>query len=517
MIDTRERPRQLNSGGKIMKTIQIEKIKTKENIRKDYGDLTELTASIKIHGIINPVELNQSNELIDGHRRFKAAQVAGLKEIPYFCTFSQIDETTTQILAGIFQKNLNQIEEGKAFRKYMDQEKIKVEDLAKKISKKVNYIEKRLVLVKLPGEVQKALIEGKILMGHALLLARFTKQDSVKFLKKIIYEKHSVENAKESLEYSSFTVRLSEAPFDKSKCKDCPYNGSKQAELFETGKILNGNCMNPGCFQKKIKQFVKEKREEFNDILYIPENDYSTPNGYLDGSNTWECENKGIDKKYIKKCRKERDYLVQVKEKGEIIEYFRIPAKKKSKDGSKVAMKDEEVREEKREQVLTSKVSEFKTTFLINKSMELMQPGTIQTKALNFIKLIQSANYNEIENVSKELGNLIKKGYGQEVNVKNIYEAKEKDLDKAIALISKSALRRVGLKELIEISRNFKVDVKKHFEITEDYLKMYTKDQLTDLIKELKLIELEVDVKKDVLINHILGQKLKGKIPKIML
>ena len=46
MIDTRERPRQLNSGGKIMKTIQIEKIKTKENIRKDYGDLTELTASI---------------------------------------------------------------------------------------------------------------------------------------------------------------------------------------------------------------------------------------------------------------------------------------------------------------------------------------------------------------------------------------------------------------------------------------------------------------------------------------
>ena len=500
-----------------MKTIQIEKIKTKENIRKDYGDLTELTASIKIHGIRNPIEINNALELVDGFRRVRAARAAGLTEIPYFINDEEVDNTTSQILAGIFQKNLNQIEEGQAFKKYMIQEHITKEDLAKKISKKVGYIEKRMVLTNLPEEVQKALIDGKILMGHALLLARFTKQDSVKFLKKIIYEKSSVENAKESLEYSSYTVRLSEAPFDKSKCKDCQYNGSKQAELFETGKILSGNCMNPGCFQKKIKQFVKEKREEFKDVLYAPENDYSTPNGYQDGSHEWNCKDKGIDKKYMQKCRKERDYLVQVKEKGEIIEYFRIPAKKKSKDGSKVAMKDEEVREEKREQVLTSKVSEFKTTFLINKSMELMQPGTIQTKALNFIKLIQSANYNEIENVSKELGNLIKKGYGQEVNVKNIYEAKEKDLDKAIALISRSALRRVDLKELIEISRNFKVDVKKHFEITEDYLKMYTKDQLTDLIKELKLIELEVDVKKDVLVNDILGQNLKGKIPKIML
>ena len=59
--------------------------------------------------------------------------------------------------------------------------------------------------------------------------------------------------------------------------------------------------------------------------------------------------------------------------------------------------------------------------------------------------------------------------------------------------------------------------MKKHFEITEDYLKMYTKDQLLELISEFKLENPETDFKKGELIELILKQKLKGKVPKIML
>lgn len=500
-----------------MKKIQIEKITIKENIRKDYGDLTELAASIKIHGLRNPVELTKDNELVDGFRRVKAAKAAGLTDVPYFVNEEEVNKTEAQLISGIFQKNLNPIEEGKAFRKYIDETKMLIPNLAKKISKKLGYVEKRLVLVKLPVEVQKALIEGKILMGHALLLARLTKQDSVKFLKEITREKHSVERARDEITYHGFSAKLADAKFNKADCKNCMYNGSKQAELFETGTILNGTCMNPGCFHKKVKQFVKQKRTEFKDVLYEPESEYATPKGYVDGSHDWNCKDQGVTKSYMQKCRKERyNYLVKIRDNGEITEYFKIPSKKKAKDGSVQASTEEEVVEEKREQVLTSKVAEFKTAFLIKKSIELMNPGTKQVKALNVIKLMQSANWSDIDAISSDLGKLIQKGHG-DANIKKIYSAKESDLDKAIALISRNALRGVDFKELILISQNFGVKVKKHFEITEEYLKMYTKDQLGDLIQEFDLDETETDLKKGELIEHILKQNLKGKVPKIML
>ncbi len=500
-----------------MKKIQIEKITIKENIRKDYGDLTELAASIRIHGLRNPVELNKENELVDGFRRVKAAKAAGLKDVPYFVNEEEVNKTEAQLISGIFQKNLNPIEEGKAFRKYIDETKCLIPVLAEKISKKIGYIDKRLVLVKLPSEVQKALIDKKILMGHALLLARLTKQDSLKFLREITREKHSVERAKDEITYHGFSAKLTNAKFNKTDCKNCVYNGSKQAELFETGKILNGACMNPKCFHNKVKQFVKQKREEFKDVLYEPASEYADPMGYVDGSHEWNCKDKGVTKKYMQKCRKEKyNYLVKIRKNGEITEYFKIPAKKKAKDGSVQASTDEEISEEKREQVLTSKVAEFKTAFLIKKSIELMEPGTQQVKALNVIKLIQSANWSDIDVISRDLGKLIQKGNGA-ANVKEMYSVKEYELDKAIELISGTALRKVDLKELILISRNFGVKIKKHFKITEDYLKIYTKDQLGDLIQEFDLDKTETDLKKGELIEHILKQNLKGKIPKIML
>ncbi len=493
-----------------MKKINIEKIKIKDNIRKDYGDLTELTASIREHGVRKPVELSTTLVLVDGYRRLKAAKAAGLKEIPFFYWDGKIDKATSQMLAGIFQKNLNPVEEGRAFRNYMDSTKIKVEDLAKKISKQIVYVNKRLLLVGLPEDVQEALIKNKILMGHGLLLAKFTKQDSSKFLKEIIREKHSVERARENTQYRGFSVRLSEAKFNKLQCKGCKYNGSEQAELFETGTILNGTCMNSGCYHKKVKEFIKQKKEEFKDVLFKGESDWDSPSGYIDAESTWSCEDHGITKKYMKKCRKEKEnYLVRIRGNGEVTEYFKIPPKKV---GNKVVENQDETRKLK----LTEKVNEFKRIFLINKSIEFMRPGTKETKALTLIKLLQEANWSEIDGVSKELGNFIDGSYGGQTNIKNIYNATEEKLEEAIALMSRHALRQVLIKDLIEVSKNFKVDIKKHFVITKEYLELYTKDQLKKLIKEFKLNDVEKDLKKGDLIQHILNQNLKGKVPKIL-
>ncbi len=169
-----------------MDKIEIDKIKVKENIREEYGDLTELTASIKEHGVRNPIIISMTNELIDGHRRLKAAKAAGLTRISYAYADNNVDKKTEQMLAGIFQKNLNPIEEGKAFKNYMESEKITAEQLAKRISKRVNYVEKRLELEKLPIKVQAALINKRIQIGHALLLARIPGEERLSFMKDII-------------------------------------------------------------------------------------------------------------------------------------------------------------------------------------------------------------------------------------------------------------------------------------------------------------------------------------------
>lgn len=487
-----------------MKTIQIEKIKIGENIRADYGDLTELAASIRINGVRNPVELSSEGELIDGFRRVKAAKAAGLAEVPYFVNEQEIGKTKSQIISGIFQMNLNPIEEGQAFRKYMDKKRLTAKGLSIIIQKTEQYIEKRLVLVNLPEDVKRALIEKKILMGHALLLAKFTKQDSSKYLRDIMRNKRSVENAREGLEYGEFSARLVDAKFDTKPCKDCKYNGSVQSELFETGKVLNGTCMNPDCFKRKIKELIKQRKEEFKDVLFKGDQ-YETPKGYQNAEYDYQLTEKGITKEYMSKCRKDKEnYLVRIRENGSIQEFFKIPTKKEKADGSK---NPEKAKEKVSTDNLATKVNEFKKEFLIKKSVELMQPGTKEAKALTLINLMKSADWYERDEFNKVFK--IK-------SIKEIYGFRELTIETAISYLSRKAFRLVDMKELIEISRNFKVDVKKHFEITEDYLKMYTKDQLKSLIKEFKLQDSEKDLKKGELIDHILKQKLKGKVPKIM-
>lgn len=500
-----------------MNIIEIDKVIVDGNIRTEYGDLTELTASVKEHGVRTPIQLNAQNILIDGHRRLKAAKAAGLTNVPYFVN-NEVDKTTSQILAGIFQKNLNPVEEGKAFRKYMNQEKIKKEELAKKISKTVDYINKRLLLVDLSKDVQEALIKKKILIGHALLLARLPKANASDFLKKIIRGEKGVAEAKEDIQYGEFAASLTEAPFNKMQCRHCLYNGSEQAELFETGTILNKKCMNPKCYYKKVAEFVKQKREKFKDVLYKPEDDYDSPKEYIDGESTWNCEDKGITEKYKAKCRNEgkESWLVKIRDDGKVTEYFKIPSKKVS--GEKGETKPEiKQKEEVRQDKLLSRVNEFKQNFLIKKSIELMQPGTKEAKALTLIKLIRSANWDELTTGFNKIFD------GEKRSIDKVYKLKEEDIDRAISYLSRKAFRLIDLKELIIVSRNFKVDVKKHFVITEEYLEIYTKEQLIELIIEFKLSDLieedtiTVNTKKADIIQHILNQNLKGKVPKIMI
>jgi len=477
-----------------MQEIEISKIVVKDNIRSDYGDITGLTASIKENGVRNPLEIGPGNILIDGHRRLKAATAAGLKTVPFFKNDKLILKTKSQIISGIFNKKLNPLEQGKAFKKHMQETKLTVEQLSKTINKPKDYIEKRLILVDLPEVIKKALIEKKIQMGHALLLAKMPKTNAVDYFNKIVKAEKGVETAKNDLQWGGLTKPIKQVSFNKDACKNCPYNGSVQSELFETGKVLTGICMNPNCFARKIKEFVTAKRTEFKDVLFKSESEYDTPKGYFE-KDCWDAKGKGITPEYIKQCKKTREnFLVVIRNDGAVKEFFRPPVKKVTE---KAQIKTQETKKEER---IENRLEEFKTAFLISKSKELLDAETIQAKRLNLICLIQN-NYRESDNLKAE----------------NIAKMGEKDLNKNILRYSKYALSQLNKKDLLIISRDIGVDIKKQFAITENYLELYTKDKLMELIKELKLKEIEVTAKKTEIIKHILKQDLKDKIPKILI
>jgi ParB family chromosome partitioning protein len=140
----------------------------------DETKLAELSASIKEHGIIQPIVVTRKNnqyEIVAGERRFQAAKLAGLKTVP--AIFKDIDnqkKLELAIVENVQRQDLNPIEEAKSFLKLSEEFKLTQDEVAKKLGKNRSSVANKIRLLNLPVEIQKSLIEGKITEGHCKLL-----------------------------------------------------------------------------------------------------------------------------------------------------------------------------------------------------------------------------------------------------------------------------------------------------------------------------------------------------------
>jgi len=137
----------------------------------DKEKLEDLAASIKEHGIIQPIIASFKDgqfEIIAGERRFEAAKLAGLKSAPVI-----VREVTEQqklelaIIENIQRHDLNLIEEAQSYLKLAQDFDLSQEEIATKVGKSRSAVANKIRLLKLPVEIQKALMEGKINEGHA--------------------------------------------------------------------------------------------------------------------------------------------------------------------------------------------------------------------------------------------------------------------------------------------------------------------------------------------------------------
>jgi ParB family chromosome partitioning protein len=137
--------------------------------------LEELSQSIAVHGIIQPLtvrKLGRDNyQLISGERRFRASQMAGLKEVPAYIRVAN-DQTMLEmaLVENIQREDLNAIEVALSYSRLIEECSLTQDELSQKVAKSRSSITNHLRLLKLPAEIQASVRENSISMGHARAL-----------------------------------------------------------------------------------------------------------------------------------------------------------------------------------------------------------------------------------------------------------------------------------------------------------------------------------------------------------
>lgn len=176
-----------DESGKAYFTCPIEKIRPHAGQpRKTFSDakLAELAASIREKGVIQPLVVRKKGEhyeLIAGERRWRAAQAAGLHELPVVIQdVSEESALEMALIENIQREDLNAIEEAEAYQALMERAGISQEEMAKRVGKERSTVSNALRLLKLPVDLKRDIAEGRLAMGHARALLALESAEQMK-------------------------------------------------------------------------------------------------------------------------------------------------------------------------------------------------------------------------------------------------------------------------------------------------------------------------------------------------
>ena len=163
----------------------------------DETALQELAASIKEHGVFQPIIIKKSikgYEIIAGERRVKASKMAGLDEIPAIIRdFSDDEMMEIALLENLQRENLNAIEEANAYKKLLETLELTQEQLSNRLGKSRSHITNMIGLLNLPEEVQKLLSSKEISAGHARIISKLENEEQqISLAQKVVDEGLSV-------------------------------------------------------------------------------------------------------------------------------------------------------------------------------------------------------------------------------------------------------------------------------------------------------------------------------------
>ena len=187
----------VKTGEQMLKINQVEP--NREQPRKHFEEdaLLELADSIKQYGVLQPLLVRKRKdyyEIIAGERRWRAAKLAGVKEVPVIIKeYTEQQAVEIALIENIQRKNLNPIEEAMAFKKLLTEFNLKQDEVAERVSKSRTAVTNSMRLLKLGEKVQQMIIDDMITTGHArALLAIDDEEQQYLLATKIFDEKLSV-------------------------------------------------------------------------------------------------------------------------------------------------------------------------------------------------------------------------------------------------------------------------------------------------------------------------------------
>lgn len=246
-------------------TVRVTQIEARaDQPRKSFDSeaLAQLADSIKAHGILQPILVRPSGsgyyQIVAGERRYRAAKMAGLTEVPVLITEAD-DETTSQmaLIENVQREDLNPLEEALAYRELSETYGLTQEKLSEKIGKSRSAIANSMRLLELPDEVLEMLKEGSLSAGHARTLLALDDEENMIMLAKRIEE-------------FGLSVRSVEAAVKKLNAKEeIEESTPKKVDIVDYVKALEKKSMAELGRKVKIKADGKDKHIK----IYFEDND----------------------------------------------------------------------------------------------------------------------------------------------------------------------------------------------------------------------------------------------------
>lgn len=243
----------------------------REQPRKNFDEdaLLELADSIKQFGIIQPLIVQKKDdyyEIIAGERRWRAAKLAGLKEVPVIIkNYTDQERVIIALIENIQRENLNPIEEAQAFKRLLSEFSLKQDELAESVSKSRAAVTNSMRLLKLDERVQQMVIDEKISTGHArALLGVEDKELQYAMANRIFDEKLSVRETERLVKAIN-----EEKPEKKSKKieNEFIYKDIEEKIKMILGTQVKVNHKNSNKGKIEIEYYSNEELERIMDLL----------------------------------------------------------------------------------------------------------------------------------------------------------------------------------------------------------------------------------------------------------
>ena len=266
-----ETKKEENAQGTYVKITKVEP--NREQPRKNFDEdaLQELADSIKQYGIVEPLIVQDRNtyyEIIAGERRWRAAKLAGLKEVPVIVrNYTEQEIVEISLIENIQREDLNPIEEAQAYRRLLTEFNLKQDEVAERVSKSRTAVTNSMRLLKLCDEVQQMIIDDMITTGHArALISIEDAEQQYTIAQKVFDEKLSVRDVEKLVKNLNKPEKPKKEPVE-DKALEAVYQDLEEKLKQSLGTKVSIASRGDGAGKLEIEFYTHDDLEKITDLL----------------------------------------------------------------------------------------------------------------------------------------------------------------------------------------------------------------------------------------------------------